>query len=191
MYDLKTLGRPVEAGDVLPDFAVETAFQQGLHLSDLTQGKPAMLLLLRYYGCPLCQLDMHNLAQGMDKISAVGGKLIVVLQSGRNTMAAKLGSADALPYPIVCDPEKKLYQALDVRPAADTSALLGPDFGAKLEQIQAMGLQHGDYEGDELQLPAAFALDQKLRVTYVHYGKSADDTPDAEQIAALLEAAAQ
>ena len=191
MYDLKTLARPVEAGDVFLDFPVDTAFRQNLHLSDLTQGKPAMLLLLRYYGCPLCQLDMHLLAQDIGKIRAAGGVLLVVLQSSVDTMRAQLGSEDALPYPVICDPEKRLYQALDVRPAAAQTDLLGPDFGAKLKKIQAFGYEHGAYEGDELQLPAAFALDRERRVTYVHYGKTADDTPDAEQIAAVLKDAAK
>ena len=184
--DQAAASAPVKVGDILPDFVVDTAFQEGIHLSQLTEGKPAMLLLLRYLGCPLCQLDLHELHVGMDKIRAVGGRLVVVLQSSRETMAAELGTPGALAYPIICDPEKKLYQALDVHAAQSEAELLGPGFPEKLTRIQAMGYTHGAYEGDELQLPAAFAMDENRELTYVHYGRSADDTPSAEQIAELL-----
>ena len=47
-------------------------------------------------------------------------------------------------------------------------------------------MTHGEYEGDELQLPASFVMDQDCRLLYVHYGKTAADLPDPAQLAALL-----
>lgn len=176
----------VKAGDTLPDLLVDTAFETGLPLSRIVGGKPTLLLFLRYNGCPLCQLDMHELAAGYDAIKAVGGQAVVVLQSARETMAEQLGGPDALPYTILCDPEKKLYQRLAVWPAAGQMELMGPGLMEKMAQVQARGIQHGAYEGDEMQLPAAFAVDGALKVTWAHYGQGLADTPGAARIAELL-----
>ena len=50
----------------------------------------------------------------------------------------------------------------------------------------AAGFSHGRYEGEELQLPAAFILQPDLTVTYAHYAKVIDDVLDAVQIADMM-----
>ena len=179
---------PVQPGDTLPDVAVDTPFEAGLPLSQVVGGKPTMLVFLRYSGCPLCQLDMHELAAGYDAIRAAGGQAVVVLQSDPQKLAGELGGPAALPYTILCDPEKKLYERLAVWPAASQMELMGPGLMEKMAQVEARGIRHGDYEGDEMQLPAAFAVDGQLRVTWAHYGQGLADTPTPAEIAARLKA---
>ena len=145
-----------------------------------------MLLFLRYNGCPLCQLDMHELAAHYDLVEAAGGRAAVVLQSDPDKLKEQLKSPDALPYAILCDSEKKLYQSLAVWPAAGQMELMGPGLMEKMNQVQAQGIQHGDYEGDEMQLPAAFAVDGGRRVAWVHYSRGLADTPAPAQIAEIL-----
>ena len=178
----------VQLGDTLPDAAVDTPFEAGLPLSQVVGGKPTMLVFLRYSGCPLCQLDMHELAAGYDAIRAAGGQAVVVLQSDPQKLAGELGGPAALPYTILCDPEKKLYERLAVWPAASQMELMGPGLMEKMAQVEARGIRHGDYEGDEMQLPAAFAVDGQLRVTWAHYGQGLADTPTPAEIAARLKA---
>ena len=43
-------------------------------------------------------------------------------------------------------------------------------------------IQHGDYEGDELQLPALLITDENLKLTYVHYGKDIMDMPTVDKL---------
>lgn len=181
----------VKIGDMLPDFKVDTPWKQGVSLSSILKEKPAVLLFLRYYGCPLCQLDMKKLADGYGQITASGGQVIVVLQSDPKMLADKLGNPEALPYPIVCDPQKKLYQKLAVWPAAGSAELMGKGLMEKLEEVEKKGIQHGAYEGDEMQLPAAFAVNKLCKVTWVHYGQGLGDTPDPAQIAELCREAAR
>ena len=56
----------------------------------------------------------------------------------------------------------------------------------KMKQAKSAGLEHGKYEGDELQLPAVFVLDRERTVTHAHYGKKVSDVPDADTLAAWL-----
>lgn len=176
----------LEVGEALPDVTVNTPFQENVKLSALTAGKKTMLLFLRYSGCSLCQLDMHELKEHYDLITRVGGQALVVLQSDPKKLAAQLASQDAFPYTILCDPERKLYERFAVFPAAGAMEMTGPGLMEKLALVQERGIQHGEYEGDEMQLPAAFAVDGALKLTYVHYAQGLGDIPDATEIAALL-----
>ncbi len=176
----------VKVGDLLPDFDVKLPWEQNQKLSTLLNGKPTMLLFLRYYGCPLCQLDIHELAAGYEQIRNVGGQAIVVLQSSSENLEKALGHQDALPFPVICDPEQKLFHALAVWPAAGAEELMGPKLMAKMGAVAQQGIQHGLSEGNEMQVPGAIAVDADRKVTYVHYGQGLGDTPDSAEIAQIL-----
>ena len=47
-------------------------------------------------------------------------------------------------------------------------------------------MEHGEYEGNEDQLPAAFVIESDLTVSYAYYAKTAGDIPDVDEFAALL-----
>ncbi|MEG0020715.1 MAG: AhpC/TSA family protein, partial [Oscillospiraceae bacterium] len=120
------------------------------------------------------------------EIEKVGGKVVVVFQSDAEKLAKQLGGKDALPFDIICDPEQKLYKQFGVFAAASQMELFDAKLMGKMAQVQAMGLEHGDYEGDEMQLPAAFAVNDKLELTYVHYAHGLADIPTPAEIAQLL-----
>lgn len=69
-------------GEVMPNFTYDTPFATALTLSDTVQKtSKTALLFLRYYGCTLCQYDIHQLTENYHQITDVGGQVIVVLQS--------------------------------------------------------------------------------------------------------------
>lgn len=174
-------------GDILPDFTYQTPFADGQTLAAAAQGaRRTLLLFLRYYGCTLCQYDLHQLKEHYAELSAGGGQVLVVLQSDPAALAQQLGTPDALPFAIVCDPEQALYRQFGIQPAASKLKMADAGTLAKIAKAQAAGFKHGAYEGNELQLPAAFLLDQDRRVLYAHYGKSAGDLPAMDQMIRLL-----
>ena len=48
------------------------------------------------------------------------------------------------------------------------------------------GYTHGDYEGNELQLPALFIVDEDGTVSYAHYAKNIADMPGVQEVLDLL-----
>ena len=176
----------LHAGQTMPDFTYDTPFAQGCQLSETVRKVPGKtaLVFLRYYGCTLCQYDIHRYAQAYAQITAEGGQMLVVLQSDPAKLAAQLTETD-LPFAIVCDPAQKLYQMLEIHPAANKLGLLNLHTMAKIAKAQKQ-FTHGDYEGDELQLPAVFVLDGDLHLTWVHYGTAVNDVPEPEELAELL-----
>lgn len=174
-------------GAQMPDFTFDTPFERGRTLAQTAAqvtGKTA-LVFLRYYGCTLCQYDIHQFAQAHDKIAATGGQMLVVLQSDPDKLAAQLGPED-LPFEIVCDPEQKLYKEFEIPAAPSMAKMADLKTMGKIAKATAGGFKHGDYEGEELQLPAAFVLGPDRVLSYAHYGVSAGDVPTPEELAELL-----
>lgn len=174
-------------GDRMADFTYVTPYSSANRLSETVKKCPGRtaIVFLRYYGCRMCQLDMLDYAEQYEAIRAAGGQLLIVLQSDPAKLAAQI-PAGSVPYQIVCDPEQKLYREFDIRPASSKETMKDESSSAKFARIEARGLVHGDYEGEELQLPAAFVVDHDLNVTWAHYGQVISDTPTAEELASLV-----
>ena len=177
----------LEIGQIMPDFDYVTPFTAGHTLAETAVKAPkTALVFLRYWGCPLCQYDIHLLAQAHADITAHGGQLLVVLQSDPKGLADQLGAPDKLPFPIVCDPEQKLYKEFSIAPAASMAKMADLKMVGRIIKATRLGFKHGEYEGNEPQLPAAFVVDSDCKVLYAHYAKSVSDMPDAAELAELL-----
>lgn len=177
----------LNVGNVMPDFVFDTPFAEGCRLSETvkkTEGKTAVVFL-RYFGCTLCQYDMHLYAENHEKIRETGGQLLVVLQSDPKKLADELKESP-LPFKIICDPEQKLYKELEIEPAESKEKMVDLEAVKKIGLAKIAGFKHGDYEGEELQLPAAFIMDKDRVLTYAHYGKSVSDVLTPEKLVKLL-----
>ena len=179
--------KKLEIGQIMPDFDYVTPFSAGHTLAETAAKAPkTALVFLRYWGCPLCQYDIHLLAQAHADITAHGGQLLVVLQSDPTSLAEKLGDEQALPFPIVCDPDQKLYKEFAIAPAASMAKMADLKMIGRIIKATKLGFKHGEYEGDEQQLPAAFVVDGDRKILYARYAKSVSDMPDAAELAKLL-----
>lgn len=176
----------INVNDQMPDFVFNTPYRKDVRLSEVLGGKKTALVFLRYFGCTLCQYDLAQYAKNYDKIKAVGGELLVVLQSDPDRLREDLADMAVFPFEIICDPEEKLYNEFEILPAPSKEKLAGLSTMPKVVKAMAAGYKHGRYEGEELQLPASFILTPELTVTYVRYAKVIDDILDSGQLAELL-----
>ena len=177
----------LEIGQYMPDFEYITPFSAGHTLGETAAKAPkTALIFLRYWGCPLCQYDIHLLAQAHAELTARGGQLLVVLQSDPKGLAEKLEKEDALPFSIICDPDQKLYRQFCIEPAASMAKMADLKMVGRIVKATKLGFRHGEYEGNEQQLPAAFVLDGERKLLYAHYAKSVSDMPDPAELAKLL-----
>ena len=171
-------------GEKMPDFTAAGVFGPSEALSSrVGKGKTA-IVFLRYYGCTLCQYDIHTYAEHYKEIVGDTGKLFVVLQSTPESIKKQM-DRETLPFEILCDPEEKLYKEFEINPAKDKAELGGGNVAAKVTEARKL-FSHGDYEGEELQLPAAFVIQPDLTITYARYGKDGADVPTPEELEQLL-----
>lgn len=174
-------------GERMPDFTFATPFETGRTIAGTAKrvkGKTAVVFL-RYFGCTFCQYDMRQFAEEYTAITAAGGQLLVVLQSSPAKLAGEL-TADSFPFEIICDPEQTLYREFEITPAKSMAAMTNAKTLKKAAKVALAGFKHGDYEGDEFQLPAVFVVTPDLTITHAHYGKAVGDVPTPKELAALL-----
>lgn len=174
-------------GKRMQDISFSTPFEQGRTLSETVKrvkGKTA-IIFLRYYGCPLCQYDIHQFAVSYDRIRKTKGQILVVLQSDPDDMAQQMEKED-LPFDIICDPKQELYRLFEIKPAGSKEELVDEKSKVKILAAREAGFSHGKYEGEELQLPAIFITDHERKLVYVHYGKSIGDILLPEELAEAM-----
>ena len=179
----------LNVGSLMPNFEFATPYAPENRLSETVKKVPGKtaIVFLRYLGCRMCQLDMLDYEEGYAPIAENGGQLLIVLQSDPAKVAADIPQGQ-VPYTIICDPDQTLYKLFDIRPASSKETMKDETSAAKFARIEEKRLVHGDFEGEELQLPAAFVVDHDLRVTFARYGRVISDTPTADELAELVKA---
>ena len=175
-------------GDKFPNFTVNTAFENGLTIEKIVDGKPTMFMVLRYIGCTVCRYDVHVLTERYNEFVEKGVNVVVVMQSKPEIVQRDLAGG-TLPFHLICDEAQEIYKTLEINAAANMQELLG-DGMAKLQEkgakAAAAGFAHGDYEGIEEQLPAFFYVDSDLTVKEAHYAKSIMDMPTVDEMLAKI-----
>lgn len=165
----------IQVNDTMPDFTFNTAYKNHQQLSEVLKGK-TIFWVLRYIGCTVCRYDVHMIAKRYDEFQNKGAQVYVVMQSDQKHVQNDLASSDTtLPFEIICDPEMNIYKTLEILPAESMEALAGgvmDQLKEKAAKARETGFSHGDYEGDEQQLPAMFIVDEKRNVLYAHYAKN-------------------
>ena len=176
-------------GAPMPDFTYLSPYSEGeKSFTEYAQGKKTFVVFLRYFGCTVCRLDLHIYAQRMAEFAAKDCSLMVVLQSDPDLVKeeAPLGT---FPYEIACDPSQAVYKKFEIEPAKSMAALIGGGLFKAVKKMNAakkFGFSHGEYEGNEQQLPAVVLVDENGTVAYSHYAKNMTDMPTADEMLAML-----
>ena len=171
-------------GEKFPNFTVNTAFENGLTIEKIVDGKPTMFVVLRYIGCTVCRYDVHMLTVRHNEFAEKGTNIVVVMQSNPEIVQRDLNGG-TLPFHLICDEAQEIYKTLEINAAKDKMELLGDGLEAlqaKGAKAAAAGFVHGDYEGVEEQLPAFFYVDADLTVKEAHYAKSIMDMPTVDDM---------
>lgn len=176
----------ITKGDKGIDFTFDTPWETGRNFFAETEGKQTIVFFLRYYGCTVCQLEIHTLFKDCAAFAAAGAAVYVVLQSEGETMREQM-ERDKTPFTVIVDPRQRLYAAYSIG-SRDPEGERAPGHAAVVAKAKEMGFTHGKYEGNEYQLPAVFIFGPDHTVRYAYYGQDSSDIPDH---AFLLEVLAQ
>jgi peroxiredoxin len=172
-------------GDKAPDFKFETPWERGGGFYEAAGNKPAVLVFLRYLGCPICQIDMANLKGEIGLIEQKKAKLFVILQSSPEVVASATKKED-WPFTIICDPKGDLFQLYHVEPGGIIKYLHPAGLIAAIKAT-LQGYRHGKFEGHETQVPAVFIVAPDKVVKYAHYGRHISDVPSPSMLAANID----
>ncbi len=90
-----------------------------------------------------------------------------------------------LPFPIICDPKRKLYEAYGLK-RMGTLGFLSPKLALKSLSALAGGNLVGMPEGDVKQLAGVFIIDKTGHVRFRYLSADPSDFASAEDVLAAL-----
>ena len=171
-------------GVAAPNFTYESISGESVDFHRKAGRRRSVLFFLRYAGCPICRLKLREIYLDYEKFNSAGLDVYVVLQSVPASAKEALAGSD-LPIVIICDPGGKIFRLYGVA-AGNIFQYIAPPVLIKAFRASRLGIRHGRKEGEEMQLPAVFILEEDGTIGYAYYGRNIGDVPDT---GAILEAA--
>lgn len=172
----------IQPGQPAPDFTATVFRREPLVLSSL-RGRKVWLAFFRYAGCPLCNLRVHQMIQRHDAWQAKGLSIVAVFQAPVDEVAANVGEQNA-PFPIVCDPDEKLYALYGVE--ASLAGFLSPKNIPLAAEALKAGFGPGTMHGTKTRLPADFLIDEQGTVRESFYAPVIGEHIPFERVDAFL-----
>jgi peroxiredoxin len=112
------------------------------------------------------------------------GFQVVLVGLGTFDQAEAFKKQFSLSFPIICDPEKKLYRAYGLGRGSVVS-MASPALLLKGLKTLSRGHIPGVPQGDVMQMPGVFLIDTYGNIRYAHYSKDPSDNPSIETLLAL------
>jgi peroxiredoxin len=171
----------LNVGSKAPDFSFNTPWENNLSFYKEAGSKTAVLFFLRYYGCPVCRMEMSKIKREINILKQKNTEVFVVLQSPPSTLTSLLNEED-WPFTIISDPQGDIFHLYHVEPGGIFKYMHPAGLVAAIKAIY-QGFRHGKFEGKETQTPAVFTVSSDKAVTFVYYGSNVGDIPSLADIA--------
>jgi peroxiredoxin len=181
-------------GDLAPDALLIDLERREVLLSGLWSERPAVVVFLRYFGCPFCQAQVVSLRNERERILRSGANIGLV-GHGDAQAAAAFASSKRLPFPLLLDRDRGTYRAYGLVQGKAMQVLSPrvalPWIKAELSpETRQRGLMGGSF----LQMPGTFVIDTggvvRARggtVRMAHRNRHFADTPSIDRLLEVLE----
>jgi peroxiredoxin len=146
--------------------------------------RPVVLALMRHFGCIFCKEQVAQLRLIVDDIHAEGAEL-VILGSGSAQMAGFFAEDYDIATPVLTDPTREVYRALEVR-RPNRLAFIDPRVFVRSLRALARGHRQvfgAESElGDTTQLGGVFIVRPGGDVAWAHRSAFAGDRPSNDEV---------
>jgi peroxiredoxin len=178
-----------EVGDPAPDALLVDLDRNEVRLSTLWRQQPAVVVFLRYFGCPFCQTQVVMLREEHDRIRDAGAAVGLV-GHGDPVEATRFATAKRLPFPLLLDRDRGTYRAYGLV-QGKAMQVLTPRVALPWvkAELSAETRQRGLKGGSFLQMPGTFVIDPTgvIRATtgtvkMAHRNQHFADTPSIDSL---------
>jgi len=166
-----------EPGEAAPDLPLLDTVGQRVPLGSFWDGAPAVLVFLRYFGCPFCQRQVVQLRDDHASFQELGGRVVLV---GQGTAEEGASFAERLRTPFACvvDPDRSAYRAYGLVSGrllqVAGPAVAGTFIRANLHgETRQRGLRGGSFS----QMPGTFVVDDEGVIRLAHRNRHVADNP--------------
>ncbi|UCC18820.1 MAG: AhpC/TSA family protein [Promethearchaeota archaeon] len=156
----------LKEGDKAPSFKINSYNAGTVDLSEIIGEHKIVLIFSRYFGCPICQLDLKTILDRKTEIEAKGAKILYITQSGEK-VAKEYIENKHIDFPVIPSSKDELYKeyGLGLMTAGAITKIR-----SKLKEALKLGFEHGDYEGWEKQGPGQFVIDKNGTIIHAQKG---------------------
>lgn len=156
----------IKIGDKAPLFKKESFNAGEIDLENILGTQNIVLIFSRYFGCPICQLDLNILLESVQKIYDKDAKLLYITQSGEKVASEYINKYN-IDFPVISSTKEDLYAkyGLGMMSAGTFTKVRG-----KLKEAKSQGIEHGEYEGWEKQEPGQFVIDKSGMIIHAEKG---------------------
>jgi len=151
--------KEINEGDQAPLFKLNSYNVGEIDLTKF-KGKKVVLIFSRYFGCPICLLDLNILMTRKTEIENKGGEIIYITQSGEK-IAKEYIEKEKIDFPVIPSLKDELYADYGLGMMTKEAVSQIP---SKLKEVKEKNFIHGVYEGWEQQGPGQFVLDENGKV---------------------------
>ncbi|MHA1273202.1 MAG: redoxin domain-containing protein [Promethearchaeota archaeon] len=156
----------IKIGVEAPSFKIKSYNVGTIDLSDLIGKQKIILIFSRYFGCPICHLELLELIEKLPEIEKKGVKILYITQSGED-IAQEFIEKYNITFPIIPSSKDKLYKEYGLGLMTMSALTKVP---GKLKAAKKKGIIHGKYEGWEKQCPGQFVIDENGIIIYAKKG---------------------
>jgi peroxiredoxin len=183
--------RGPEIHDPAPDVSL---LDMGAHeaiLSEYWRSEPAVVVFLRYFGCPFCQSQVVRLRDDRERFEEAGAEIVLIGQGTPSDAVAFTRRMDQ-PFQCLVDPDRSAYRAYGLGKARPAQ-VVGPRTTLPFlrANLRKETLQRGLQGGKFMQMPGTFVVDTQGTVQMAHRNRHVADTPSNKRILDVLEALRQ
>lgn len=181
----------LRVGDRFPTLRLVPIDGDAISIPD-ANGALTHIQFRRFAGCPVCNLHLRSVSARIDEINAAGIHEVVIFHS---TVDELRKYQDDMPFPVVADPDKKLYRRFGVE--ASPKAVLNPGAWRSLPRgwWYSMSTAIKNHRAPlpasptngGLGLPADVLVDKAGLVRDVKYGRHAYDQWAVDELLTLGE----
>jgi peroxiredoxin len=157
-------------------------------LSEYWQTEPAVVVFLRYFGCPFCQSQVVRLKDERERFQEAGAGIVLIGQGSPSDAIAFTRRMDH-PFECLVDPDRSAYRAYGL-PRARPAQVVGPRTALPFlrANLHKQTLQRGLQGGKFMQMPGTFVVDTEGLVRMAHRNRHVADTPPNQRILDVLAA---
>ena len=158
--------KDLKVGDKAPLFKIDSFNTGTINLAELIGEQKIVLIFSRYFGCPVCLVDLNVLMKRKDEIEKRGAKILYITQSGEK-IANEYIEKENIDFPVIPSTKDELYADYGLGLMTEDSMT---KIRGKLKEAKNLGIVHGEYEGWEKQGPGQFVINTDGTILHTQKG---------------------
>lgn len=166
----------------LDEIAVRTVSGETVRVGELVR-RPTILVVPRYYGCMPCRDYLRQVSDRLEEVEQAGGSALGV-SVGTPGQARWLMEERGIRFPLLVDPERRVYEALDL------PRRWWVNFNPRGWWNWSRALLRGSRQGkivEPNQLPGLALLDADGKAVWIQRGRALGDYPPLDRVLAQLQ----